>query len=269
VTQTSSAKLALYNQFVLCIATHYVRRNFNEYSECNESSFTGNPVTPLKVNLANKDATLNSTQETSFTLTLADGRILESTVTGGLNEDEGWLMAHRKAGGLIKNGALNADNWFGDRDHRSLNAYTDLAETFAKFVEKDEFNQRFIPLKKLTDKQKKAKLKPGIFTNPSFDLRLLTAQGEEKFASDYFTRLYVDYIPTVEGDGPDGVSGNNLILERAIAKTIRGEFHGTVDQWFVLDIPADYSTPTTPTRSRVLPAPSPSPSVGSPVKSPQ
>lgn len=253
-------KDAGYTNFIRCIVTEYLHTSIDGYGECTDVRLSGYAGSPLKVNLANKDARMNSTQETSFTLTLSDGRILESTVTGGLNEDEGWLMVHRTAGGLIKNGMLNADNWFGDRDRRSLNGYTDLAETFASFLKTDEYGQRYIPLKKLTDKQKKAKLTPGKFTNPSLDLRILDANGKELFASDYFTRIYVDYTNAVEGDGPDGISGNNLILERAIAQTVQGEFHGTVDQWFVLEnMPADYSTPTAPTRSKVLPAPATTP----------
>jgi hypothetical protein len=210
------------------------------------------------VNLTNQDAVMNSTTSTTFVLTLKDGRILQGNVTGGLNENEGWLMVHRTTSPLIdKSGTLSADNWFGDRDQRSLNAYTDLAETFPTAIVKDEYGQRYIPLKKLTDAEKKRLLKAPAhkITNPSADLRILNAKGEELFASDYFDRIYVDYTPTVEGDAPDGKSGNNLILERGLVHTLTGQFHGAVDQWFVLDIPADYSTPTTPTRSKILPAP--------------
>ncbi len=145
---------------------------------------------------------------------------------------------------MFDNGALNADNWFGDRDRRSLNGYTDLAETFGAFVTKDEFGQRYIPLHVLTDadKAKKAAEAEGI-TDPSFDLRIIDANNAEHFASDYFDRIYVDYRNVVEGDAPDGKSGDNIVLERGMVHTIQGENHGAIDQWFVLDIPADYSDP--------------------------
>jgi hypothetical protein len=52
----------------------------------------------------------------------------------------------------------------------------------------------------------------------------------------------------VEGYAPDGKGGNNLILERGMVHTLSGENQGAIDQWFVLDIPADYSTPDHPTQ---------------------
>lgn len=250
-----------YADFISCLATEYARANLPGYSSCTASSWGGNVYSPLKMNLSNGDAKLNSTTPTAFNLPLKDGRTLEGHVTGGLNADEGWLMVHRSADPLVLDGGvLNANDWFGDRDHRSLNGYTDLAETFASFLEKDENGQRFIPLHQLSKDEKKAKLATAVeradftMTDPSFDLRVIDANYAEHFASDYFDRIYVDYRSVVDGDSPDGRGGNNIILERGMVHTISGENHGAVDQWFVLDLPADYHDPGHPTQSKVWPA---------------
>jgi hypothetical protein len=244
-----------------CVATETARRYLPGYANCTPSSWTGGAASPLKVNLANGDAKMNSATPTSFYLTLQDGRLLEGNVTGGLNADEGWLMVRRANAPLVfKSGALNADNWFGDRDHRSLNGYTDLAETFAAFVVKDEYGQRYVPLRELSDKEKAEKTAATKasdevkITDPSFDLRVVDAIGAELFASDYFDRIYVDYRSVVEGDGADGKSGDNIILERGMVHTLQGENRGAIDQWFVLDLPGDYSDPGHPTTSKIWPA---------------
>ena len=128
-----------YYDFIQCIATQYAQQNLKSYSNCTSGPISGNAYSPLKVNLSGGDAKMNSTTPTAFLLTLRDGRTLEGHVKGGLNADEGWLMVKRgKAPLVFDNGALNANDWFGDRDHRSLNGYTDLAETFSAFVIKDE-----------------------------------------------------------------------------------------------------------------------------------
>jgi len=251
-----------FNSLVLCIATEFARQNLAGYSNCTPSSWTGNATSPIKISLANGDAKLNSDTATSFYLTLQEGRILEGHVKGGLNADEGWLMVRRSAAPLVyNNGGLNADDWFGDRDHRSLNGYTDLAETFADFLQKNEYGERFIPLHVMSDKEKaeKAAAAQGRtdykVTDPSFDLRIIDANNKELFASDYFDRILVEYRNVVEGDGPDGKGGDNIILERGMVHAVQGENHGAIDQWFVLDIPADYHDPGHPTQSKVWPAP--------------
>ena len=171
------------------------------------------------------------------------------------------MVKRSKAPLVFKNGVLNANDWFGDRDRRSLNGYTDLAETFKSFVTKDEYGKSYIPLHVLTDAEKSKKTaeaqSAGEYkvTDPSFDLRVIDIDGDEHFASDHFDRIYVDYRNVVEGDGKDGKSGDNLVLERGIVHTLQGENHGAVDQWFVLDLPADYSEPDHPTQSKILPAP--------------
>jgi hypothetical protein len=241
-----------------CVATVYAQQNLPGYAHCTPGPVTDLTVSPVKVNLAGSDATMNSATPTSFLLTLKDGRKLDGHVTGGLNADEGWLMVRRDAAALVlDNGALNADDWFGDRDHRSLNGYTDLAETFSAFLVKDEFGQRYIPLHKLAAEDQKAMnaaTVAGKITDPSYNLRVVDAKNDEHLASDYFSRVYVDSRNVVEGDGPDGKSGDNLILERALVRTVDGAYHASVDQWFVLDLPAGYAAVDHPTRSKVLPA---------------
>ena len=219
-------------------------------------------LSPLKVNLAGGNARINSTQPTLFYLTLRDNRVLEGHASGGLNPDEGWLMVHRTKGPLVyKNGALNGDNWFGDRDQRSANGFTDLAETFANFIETDKKGQRFIPLNVLSqeERQKKAKIAAqniGKFMDPSFDLRVLDASNKEHLASDYFSRIYVDYRKVNEPDSPDGKfkDSKNIVLERGTVRSLNGENRAIIDQWFIIDLPADLSPADHPTESKILPA---------------
>ena len=73
-----------YNDFVLCIATRYAQNNLSGYANCTPSTVYNYSTTPVKVNLAGKDARLNSTTPTNFLLTLKDDRTLEGHVTGGL-----------------------------------------------------------------------------------------------------------------------------------------------------------------------------------------
>ena len=251
----------VFYDLVQCIATEYAQQNLPGYAKCTPSSVIGNAYSPLKVNLSGNDAKMNSTTPTAFFLTLKDGRTLEGHVKGGLNADEGWLMVKRSKDPLVfDNGMLNANDWFGDRDHRSLNGYTDLAETFSAFVVNDESGQRYIPLHVLTDAEKSKRAAEALssgeikVTDPSFDLRIVDAGNDEHFASDYFDRIYVDYRNVVEGDGPDGKGGDNLVLERGIVHTLAGENHGAVDQWFKLDLPANYADLGRPTQSKVWPA---------------
>lgn len=244
-----------YVDFLNCIATSYASANLPGYEGCTTGTYTGTVMSPLKVNLAGGDAKLNSDRSTNFYLTLQDGRILEGHVKGGLNTDEGWLMVRRSDKPLVyDNGALNADNWFGDRDHRSINGYTDLAETFKDFIVQDDRGQHYIPLHVLNEDEKNTPMEAGKVTNPSRDLLVVDVNDNMHFASEFFDRIYTDYRNVVEGDGKDGKSGDNLILERGIVHTIQGENHGAVDQWFVLDLPADYSDPGHPTMSKVLAA---------------
>lgn len=249
----------LYDAFLQCLATEYARENIPGYADCKPGLVTGDVASPLKMNLANGNAEMNSTTPTGFVLTLQDGRGLESHVKGGLNADEGWLMVHRDDDPLVlPNGLLNANDWFGDRDHRSLNGYTDLAETFKDFIAKDEFEKRYIPLHVLGkgDKARKAQdQKPGLFSDPSFDLRIVDASGKELFASDYFDRIYIDYRKVTESDEVDGKGGRNQILERGMVHTLQGENHGAVDQWFILDIPSNYVAGKDTKNSKVWPAP--------------
>lgn len=250
--------------FFNCIATQYVKNNLPGYSNMTGTCAV-NPsqyLSPLKVNLTEGNAAINSTQPTTFYLTLLDGRIMEGKATGGLNPNEGWLMVRRTNAPLVfNNGALNADNWFGDRDRRTVNGFTDLAETFSSFIETDENGQRFIPLNILTEDERKAKAAraaatPGQITDPSFDLRVVDAQNIERLASDFFSRIYVDYRPVVEGDGKDGNlnDSNNVVLERGTVRTINGKQTEILDQWFIIDLPGDMSPAKGPTKSRILPA---------------
>jgi len=234
-----------------CIATEYAHKYLPDYAKCTPSTWGGSAICPVKVSLSKSDAANNGSSQTAFYLTLQNGSIFGARVNGGLNPGEGWLMVRRNAEPLVlRNGALNANHWFGDRDHRSLNGYTDLAETFGSFLVKENDGKRFIPLHTLTEAEKKAKTadaeKSGYgVSDPSFDLRVVDAKNVEHFASDYFDRIYVDYRNTVEGDKADIKNSKNLVLERSMVRTIDGQNHGSVDQWFVLDVSNDYK-PMTP-----------------------
>lgn len=245
------------NPFVSCIATQYLRRSVDGYSGVGNCTVSGGwYLSPIKVSLTGGHAVMNTKTPTPFYLTLKDGRILEGHGEGGLNPNEGWLMVHRTSDPLVfSNGFLNGDNWFGDRDGRTKNGYTDLAETFKDFLQKDEYGSRYIPLQPLTPEAKAAN--PDILsegkgvTNPSFDLRVLDAKYTEHFASDFFSRIYVDYRDVVEGDGKKGEINKNAILARAVVTNHSGENYASVDQWFVLDVKNDLKPSDKPSKSKV------------------
>ena len=215
---------------------------------------------PLKVSLAGKDARMNSTREMGYRLTNRDGSTFEGYATGSLNEDEAWLMINRDGRGFFVDGFLNGDNWFGDHDRRYSTGFEDLAMTFRDFVKTDENGDKYLPLPKLSDKQKtdilhKRQKDKKVTMLPSLDLQLLDVNNGVHYASDYFDRIYVGYDTLSEADE----KAKNFILQRSKVRLtgVDNEYRAVVDQWNVTDMPTLVKSRkiSTPSRSHIIPAP--------------
>ena len=196
-----------------------------------------NIISPLKVNLAGKDAVLNSERSIQFSMTQKNGGSKIYNTYGSLNADEAWLMVDKDGTGLIKNGVVNGDDFFTDHEGVKNDAYHDLITQFGSFVKKDENGHSYIELSKKSAVEHQShdaqiagqKLGSVIPVDPSFDLKLLDANNKTLYASDYFDRIYVDYININISDK----DMHNLILEVAPVRTLDGKYHLSVDQWFV------------------------------------
>ena len=190
---------------------------------------------PLKVNILGKDAAINSDHSVKFNMTQSNGNKKLYTTYGSLNQDEAWLMIDKKGDGLVKDGIIDGDDFFTDHEGLKNDAYHDLAVTFAPFIKKDEKGHSYISLRKLSSFEKSSDVNIGKKSgtvraiDPSFDLKLLDVNNNVLYASDYFDRIYVDYINTNISDK----DMHNLILAVAPVRTLDGKYHLSVDQWFV------------------------------------
>ena len=199
-----------------------------------------NIVSPVKVNLNGKNAALNSDRSMQFSMTNPDGSQSIITTYGSLNKDEAWLMIDANGNGLIHNGIVDGDDLFTDHNGSKENGYHDLAVILGSFIKQDESGRNFIPLRKLSDAEKNAEIeaakgrgnkKAGALRaiDPSFDLKLLDSNNNELYASDYFDRIYTDYVNVSESDAEH----HNIILERSVVRTLQGQNLLSADQWFV------------------------------------
>ena len=215
----------------------------NAVANCPSSYFVlleDNILSPLKVNIAGGNAKLNSDRSIQFSQTQKDGSKKIITTYGSLNPDEAWLMLDRDGEGLINNGVINGDNFFTDHDGVKNDAYHDLAKTFALFVKTDENGHNYIPLHKITEQEKLDEIEDkkirvdkriGAVREmvPSYHLKLLDANNNEFYASDYFDRIYVEKRDVSVADEIH----KNIILEIAPVRTLDGKYHLSADQWFV------------------------------------
>jgi len=197
-----------------------------------------NVISPLKVNLNGGDAKLNSDRPMTFSMN-NNGTKSTVTTSGSLNDNEAWLMVDRLGDGLVQNGIIDGNDFFSDHNGSSENGYKDLAATFGGFIKKDEKGNNYIELHKLSDAEKKQfmeqsnarkdkRLGAEMQVNPSFDLRLLNSNNQELYASEYFDRIYVDYIKTSKTDKEH----KNYILQKALVRNVNGKYRFSADQWF-------------------------------------
>jgi len=211
-------------------------------SQCPYRSFSFNPhwiMSPIKINIAGDDAKLNIDRSMTFEMSNNSGGKTIITTYGSLNLDEAWLMIDRKGDGLIHNGIVDGDDFFTDHEGLKDNGYHDLAITFAPFIRKDEIGRSYIELRKLTNDEKHKIILEKSFNadknagssiaiSPSFDLKLLDVNNNELYASDYFDRIYIDYISVNKKDPQH----HNMILQIALVRTLDGQYHFSADQWF-------------------------------------
>jgi len=216
----------------------------NEVAQCPDEGFTlmeTDVISPLKVNINGGDAKLNSDRSIQFSITNPDGTTSIITTYGSLNPDEAWLMIDKDGDGLIKNGIVNGDDFFTDHAGEKENAYHDLGVAFGSFLKQDAQGRSYIPLHKVSDAEKAAEIADAKTRtdkrigavkaiDPSLHLKLLDANNNELYASDYFDRIYTDYAQVSKSDK----AHHNFVLQVSMVHSIADKkYHFSADQWFV------------------------------------
>ncbi len=192
-------------------------------------------ISPIKVNLAGGHARLNSDDRFLFDI---DGR-RKATVpyirtTGGLNQNEAWLMLDRAGNGLVsKDGIVDGEDVFGDHMRTYKSGYEDLATTFKSHLKKDERGQRYIPLRQMSWVESwwvgtTRALGWNKTMDPSYDLKLLDRNKQVQLASAHMNRIYVDYRNVDESDAKN----QNWIGQRGNVYFATGQAAESADQWF-------------------------------------
>ena len=203
-----------------------VNYDINAVQQCPDSSFTlleHDIYDPLKVNIKGGDAKVNGDRSIQFTMTQPDGSVSTITTYGSLNPDEAWVMIDRDGKGLVHNGIVNGDDFLTDHNGKKSNAFHDLITSFQPFVVKDENGNSYIPLHQLTAAAKQAN-----GSDPSSAIKLLDVNNNVLFASDYFDRIYTDYVTVSEPDA----AAHDIIKQRSLVRDIKGNTHKSADQWF-------------------------------------
>ena len=203
-----------------------VNYDINAVQQCPDSSFVlleYDIYDPLKVNIKGGDAKVNGDRSIQFTMTQPDGSVSTITTYGSLNPDEAWVMIDRDGKGLVHNGIVNGDDFLTDHNGKKSNAFHDLITSFQPFVVKDENGNSYIPLHQLTAAAKQAN-----GSDPSSAIKLLDVNNNVLFASDYFDRIYTDYVTVSEPDA----AAHDIIKQRSLVRDIKGNTHKSADQWF-------------------------------------
>lgn len=178
---------------------------------------------PIKISLAPRDAQLNSSQSLLFDIDGPSQSARPFTTSGGLNPTETWLATDRDGDGFWHHGALDGRDVYGDHLGAFSSGYEDLASRYTNDIKTDAQGKRYIALQKLTAYQKRRAL-----ADPSHDLKLITADQKILYASDYVSRIYVDYDVVNEVDALQ----QNRIGQRAGVQYWNGETYSSADQWF-------------------------------------
>ncbi len=204
---------------------------------------------PVKVALDGRNAELNSDNRFAFDVdgfandlhaSLAGFGKIDSPFSntgiirtaGGLNGNEAWLATDRSGNGFFKSGILDGEDVFGDHQGRFANGYQDLATLYARQIQVDENGKRYIALEKMNENQKRVIAfvrQMGVKQfNASYDLKLITRDGQVMDAADVLTKVYIDYENVNEVDA----KGQNKIAQRATVEYINGHTALSADQWF-------------------------------------
>ncbi len=188
---------------------------------------------PVKVNLAGRDAQINSDDRFMFALSGFTGKLPWIKTAGGLNMDEAWLMADRERNELFYNTVMDGNDVFGDHAGKFKSGYEDLAELFKADLKTDDHGKKYIPLKQMNWFERFWIWLTRFFGqntdwNPSYDLKLVTRNHNVYYASDMLAKIYVDYKTVNETDK----SKQNWIRQRADVVFHNGIRAQSADQWF-------------------------------------
>ncbi|MEB3205608.1 MAG: hypothetical protein VKP57_13030 [Candidatus Sericytochromatia bacterium] len=167
---------------------------------------------PLKITLDGTDAKVNTTDNSQ--IRLDDGR--EVTMSGGLNDNEAWLVKDRNGDGTSKNnGVIDGNEIFGDHLGKFKNAYDELAHEYAAELKTDEQGRKYIDLADPNSVAAK-------------ELKLMDKAGNYIHAADKLQKLYVtwDEVNIQAGDG------QTSLRQQALVQYNDGKVAKSADQWF-------------------------------------
>lgn len=166
---------------------------------------------PLKITLDGTDAKINTTDHVQ--IRMENGTV--KTMSGGLNDNEAWLVKDRDGQGVSKNGVVDGEDVFGDHMGNYKNAYDQLAQEYAAEVKTDANGNKYIDL---TDPNSVA----------AKELKLMDSSGNLYKAADKLNKLYVSYedVNRISADGQTAIKQEGLVefKDKHTAKA--------VDQWF-------------------------------------
>jgi hypothetical protein len=166
---------------------------------------------PLKITLDGTDAKLNTTDHVQ--IRMEDGTV--KTMSGGLNDNEAWLVKDRDGLGVAKNGVVDGEDVFGDHMGQFQNAYDQLAHEYAGELKTDAQGNKYIDL---TDPNSQA----------AKELKLMDKGGNLYTAADKLNKIYVSYaeVDKTSADGKTAIKQEGLVefTDKHTAKA--------VDQWF-------------------------------------
>lgn len=167
---------------------------------------------PLKITLDGTDAKVNITDHSK--IRLDDGR--EVTMSGGLNDNEAWLVKDRNGDGTsMNNGVIDGKEIFGDHLGKFKNAYDELAHEYAAELKTDEQGRKYIDL-----------ADPNSVAGK--ELKLMDKAGNMYHAADKLQKLYVTW-DEVNIEGGDGMTS---LRQQALVQYNDGKVAKSADQWF-------------------------------------
>jgi hypothetical protein len=166
---------------------------------------------PLKITLDGTDAKLNTTDHTK--IRMEDGTVKE--MSGGLNDNEAWLVKDRDGLGVKKDGVVDGEDVFGDHMGKFKNAYDQLAQEYAGELKTDAQGNKYIDLKDPNSVAAK-------------ELKLMDKGGNLYTASEKLNKIYVSYAE-VNKTSSDGLTA---IKQEGLVEYKDNHTAKSVDQWF-------------------------------------
>jgi hypothetical protein len=171
---------------------------------------------PIKIALDGVNASLNSTNQFKIDLDgFSQGQEAVRT-SGGLNQNEAWLVRDKDGDGIMRNGVVDGRDVYGDHFGKFGNGYEELAKDFASEVRTDPATgKRYIDL---SDPDSRA----------AQQLKLLDVNGNLVPAGKVLTRIDVDFKDVMEADK----TGQNQIRQRGEVTYKDGHTATSADQWY-------------------------------------